>query len=48
LSMAPAHLLAQSAEFVDLDGPLLLSADRSPGISYEGSLIHPPPPELWG
>ena len=48
LSMAPAHLLAQSAEFVDLDGPLLLSADRSPGISYEGSLMHPPPPELWG
>jgi L-Ala-D/L-Glu epimerase len=47
LSMAPAHLLAQGAEFVDLDGPLLLAADRSPGISYEGSLMHPPPPELW-
>ena len=48
LSMAPAHLLAQGAEVVDLDGPLLLAADRSPGISYEGSLMHPPPPELWG
>ena len=48
LSMAPAHLLAQGAEVVDLDGPLLLAAHRSPGISYEGSLMHPPPPELWG
>jgi L-Ala-D/L-Glu epimerase len=47
LSMAPAHLLAQGAEFVDLDGPLLLAADRSPGISYEGSLMHPPPAGLW-
>lgn len=48
LSMAPAHVLAQGAEFVDLDGPLLLAADRSPGIRYEGSWMHPPLPELWG
>jgi L-alanine-DL-glutamate epimerase-like enolase superfamily enzyme len=48
LSMAPAHLLAQGVEFVDLDGPLLLAADRSPGITYEGSWMHPPPPALWG
>jgi len=48
LSMAPAVLLAQDAEFVDLDGPLLLFQDRDPGLHYEESLIDPPEPELWG
>ena len=48
LSMAPALILAAGAEFVDLDGPLLLARDREPGLSYLGSMIEPPPPELWG
>ncbi|MGE0241247.1 MAG: enolase C-terminal domain-like protein, partial [Parvibaculaceae bacterium] len=48
LAMAPAMLLAQYASFVDLDGPLLLKEDRVPGISFAGSLMHPPPPALWG
>ncbi|HEY0301886.1 MAG TPA: N-acetyl-D-Glu racemase DgcA [Rhizomicrobium sp.] len=48
LSMAPAVLLAQTARFADLDGPLLLAKDRVPGLRYEGSLIYPPSPELWG
>lgn len=48
LAMAPALLLAQDADFVDLDGPLLLARDRSPGLHYEESLIDPPEPELWG
>ena len=48
LAMAPAMLLAQDAEFVDLDGPLLLAQDRSPALHYEGSEVHPPEPELWG
>ncbi|MCX5519656.1 dipeptide epimerase [Kaistia defluvii] len=48
LAMAPAVLLAQDAAFVDLDGPLLLARDRSPGLVYEGSLVRPPPPALWG
>lgn len=48
LAMAPAVLLAQDAEFVDLDGPLLLARDRTPGLSYEGSLVSPPQPALWG
>ncbi|MBB6465058.1 N-acetyl-D-Glu racemase DgcA [Aminobacter carboxidus] len=48
LAMAPAVLLAQGAEFVDLDGPLLLARDRSPGLVYEGSMVSPPLPELWG
>lgn len=48
LAMAPAFLLAQEAEVVDLDGPLLLARDRAPGLVFEGALVHPPPPELWG
>ena len=48
LAMAPAFLLTPLAEVVDLDGPLLLKADRVPAIAFTGSLMHPPPPELWG
>lgn len=48
LAMAPAMLVAQKASVVDLDGPLLLKRDREPGISFEGSLMHPAPPDLWG
>jgi len=48
LSMAPALILAQGADFVDLDGPLLLARDREPGLGYLGSMIEPPGPELWG
>jgi len=48
LAMAPAMLIAHHAAYVDLDGPLLLARDREPGLTYEGSLVHPPQPELWG
>lgn len=48
LAMAPAVLLAQDADFVDLDGPLLLARDREPGLTYRGSLVSPPEPALWG
>ena len=48
LAMAPAVLLAQGADFVDLDGPLLLARDREPGLVYEGSLVSPPQAALWG
>ena len=48
LAMAPAMLLAARARFVDLDGPLLLAADRPGGLRYEGSIVHPPTAELWG
>ena len=48
LGMAPAMLVAQGADFVDLDGPLLLAKDREPGLRYEGSTVSPPSPELWG
>jgi L-alanine-DL-glutamate epimerase-like enolase superfamily enzyme len=48
LAMAPAVLVAQDADFVDLDGPLILREDRKPGLLFEGSLVSPPKPELWG
>ena len=48
LAIAPALLVAQGAEVVDLDGPLLLARDREPGLTTLGSIIEPPPPELWG
>ncbi len=48
LSMGPAHLIAQGAAWVDLDGPLLLSHDRDPGLRFEGSRVHPPDAEMWG
>ncbi|MBX9932763.1 MAG: dipeptide epimerase [Methylobacterium sp.] len=48
LAMAPAMLLAHHADYVDLDGPLLLARDRDPGLVFEGSLIHPPAAALWG
>lgn len=48
LSMAPATLIGQMADFVDLDGPLLLAQDREPGLLYEGSTLNPPLPTLWG
>jgi len=48
LAMAPAVLVAQRASLVDLDGPLLLERDRPHGLRYDGSLVHPPTPALWG
>jgi L-alanine-DL-glutamate epimerase-like enolase superfamily enzyme len=48
LAMAPAILLAQKAEFVDLDGPLLLSTDRTDGLLYDDNFVYPPSPALWG
>jgi L-Ala-D/L-Glu epimerase len=48
LAMAPALLVAQRAQFVDLDGPLLLTEDRANALQYEGSLVHPSTPVLWG
>ncbi len=48
LAMAPALLVAQGAQVVDLDGPLLLERDRDDAIAFDGSLMHPPPAVLWG
>jgi L-alanine-DL-glutamate epimerase-like enolase superfamily enzyme len=48
LSVAPAMLVAQTARFVDLDGPLLLAGDRPNGLVYRDSLVYPATPALWG
>lgn len=48
LAMAPALMVAQDADFVDLDGPLLLARDRQPALHYDGTTVTPPLPELWG
>ncbi len=48
LAMAPATLLAQDADYVDLDGPLLLAADRTPPLNYGDGKIGLPAAGLWG
>jgi L-alanine-DL-glutamate epimerase-like enolase superfamily enzyme len=48
LAMAPAVLVAQGAAVTDLDGPLLLAADREPPLVYDDRGVHPAAPELWG
>jgi L-alanine-DL-glutamate epimerase-like enolase superfamily enzyme len=48
LSIAPARLLASNADWVDLDGPLLLAHDRDYGLRYQNGRIGMPTRELWG
>jgi L-alanine-DL-glutamate epimerase-like enolase superfamily enzyme len=48
LAMAPAFLIAQSAAFVDLDGPLLLATDREHPFNFNHGQIQLLPSELWG
>ena len=40
LAMAPAFVLGQQCDVVDLDGPIFLAADRSPGVIYENGYVH--------
>ena len=48
LSMAPAVLLGQVADLIDLDGPLWLSQDVPHKLRYYEGFVSPPSPELWG
>ncbi len=48
LSMAPAMVLAQSADWADLDSPLLLARDRPHGLAVADGYVSPPTPALWG
>lgn len=48
LAMAPAVLVAQGADVVDLDGPLLLAEDREHALTYDERGVHPPEAALWG
>jgi len=48
LAMAPMAVLESFADYIDLDGPLLLNNDVDMPIRYEGELLHPPRAQLWG
>jgi L-Ala-D/L-Glu epimerase len=48
LAMAPALLVAQGAEVVDLDGPLLLAEDRDVPLRFDAEGVHPSEAALWG
>jgi L-alanine-DL-glutamate epimerase-like enolase superfamily enzyme len=47
LAMAPAYLLGQQCDVVDLDGPVFLRSDHELGVSYRAGLIRCPD-ALWG
>jgi L-alanine-DL-glutamate epimerase-like enolase superfamily enzyme len=47
LAMAPAFVLAQLCDFIDLDGPTFLAADRTPSIVYRDGAVWCPE-EVWG
>ena len=48
LAMAPAYVIAQLCDFVDLDGALFLGRDRSYPMSYEQGVVTGLSPQLWG
>ena len=47
LAMAPAFVLGQGCDIVDLDGPTFLAEDRKPSVVYEAGTITAGP-EVWG
>lgn len=47
LAMAPAFLLGQLCDVVDLDGPMSLVRDREPPVSYTNGLVWCEP-NAWG
>jgi len=48
LSMAPAFVIAQLCDFVDIDGPLLLQYDQPPRLTYRNGVVGVFDPRLWG
>jgi L-Ala-D/L-Glu epimerase len=47
LAMAPAFVLGQHCDVVDLDGPIFLQRDCQPGVRYEDGFIRCDE-EVWG
>ena len=47
LAMAPAFVLGQGCDIVDLDGPTFLAEDRTPSVTYQDGTIGSGP-EVWG
>ncbi|MBL4870448.1 MAG: dipeptide epimerase [Robiginitomaculum sp.] len=48
LAMAPMMVLESFADYIDLDGPLLLAKDIKNGLKYSSEFIYPPQNTLWG
>lgn len=40
LAMAPAFVVAQSCDYVDLDGPVFLAEDRNPSVTYQEGCVY--------
>jgi len=48
LGMAPAFVVAQLCDFVDIDGPLLLKYDHPNGMNYHKGVVDVFQSDLWG
>ena len=48
LSMAPSFVIAQLCDFVDIDGPVLLSDDRDHKMNFSGGKVDGFSGRLWG
>ena len=48
LAMAPAYVVAQLCDFVDLDGAILLTEDRPCPLSYSHGIVNGLSSQLWG
>ena len=48
LGMAPAFVVAQLCDFVDIDGPLLLKYDHPMGLSYSKGVVDVFNSGFWG
>ena len=48
LAMAPHHVVAQLAEYADIDGPLLMVNDRLGGLVYNNCMVSLPDKRFWG
>jgi len=48
LAMAPHHVVAQLADYADIDGPLLMKNDRFGGLIYDRGMVSVPEKRFWG
>lgn len=49
LSMAPAYVVGQYCQFIDIDGPLHFTDDLENSLGfYAGGKVSIPSPKLWG
>jgi len=46
-AMAPAYVVGQLCDIVDLDGPIFLANDRTPGLNYDDGLVRCSD-DVWG